>query len=94
MSVEHFASEKEINEQFHKCFLCDVPASWGCHRIPFLRGGEKKRDLTEVENHPVNLIFSSNSEKIPRRHWLLQFITDESMSGTGKSSARNIAKIS
>lgn len=61
VSVEHFTSEKEINEQFHKWFSCDVPASWGCHKIPFLR--KKYIDLTELENHPVNLLFSSNSEK-------------------------------
>lgn len=61
VSTEHFTSEKEINEQFHKCFSCNVSVPWACHGTAFLK--KKKKDLTELENHPVNLLFSRNSDK-------------------------------
>lgn len=58
MSAEPFTSVKEINEQFHKCFHV-MSAPWSIHRTAFWK---KNIDLTGLENHPVNLLLSRNSD--------------------------------
>lgn len=69
VSAEPFTSEKEINERFHKCFhVMSVP--WGFQRTFFVvvclffRGKKKKNvDVTDLENHPVNVLLLRKSDK-------------------------------